>query len=163
VEANLGFVDLNGAAVGPSKTVSLTTGQLASLGSINSDTKVKPSAAINGFGKRLQYLLHKDWPRARPLGALGPIKLVARKSKTDFSHIACEIHGFDAGVRLSPRCTKGSLTCPMTPTVADYRHRNPLSLLVPVIECQPVTAEVAGSSLAVPFVFQSIPIGRENI
>jgi hypothetical protein len=51
----------------------------------------------------------------------------------------------------------------MTPTVADYRRRNLLALLKTTVECQPVTAEVAGSSLSVPFVFQSIPIGRENI
>jgi hypothetical protein len=38
----------------------------------------------------------------------------------------------------------------MKPTVADYRTRNLLILLVPASEVQSVTAEVASSSLVVP-------------
>src|SRR6516164_3066654 len=52
--------------------------------------------------------------------------------------------------RCTNRCTKTSLPCPMSPTVADYCTRTLLILRGPAGELPPVTAEAGGSSPVVP-------------
>jgi len=57
---------------------------------------------------------------------------------------------------LSNSLNKTSLSCPMTPVVADYRARNLLILRVPATARVPVTAEAAGSSPVVPAILNGV-------